>query len=74
MEFYFCERYINIDADDKKVERDTYAAISYFRGSNDHYRYENWENYLKIFFSYFSLTSKQKCHYTQMKLVGEAYW
>jgi len=41
MKFYFCERYINTDADDKKVERDMYTAILYFRGSNDHYGYEN---------------------------------
>jgi len=41
MEFYFCGRYINTDADDKKVERDMYATIPFFRGSSDHYEYEN---------------------------------
>jgi len=29
---------------------------------------------LNNFFSYFGLTSKQKYHYAQMKLVGQAYW
>jgi len=33
MDFYFWGRYINIDADDKKVERNMYAAILYFQGS-----------------------------------------
>ena len=51
-----------------------YAAISNFRGSCDRYRYKKWENHLKEFFSYFSLTSKQKYLYAQMKLVGVAYW
>ena len=30
MSFYFCGIYIHTDGDDKKVERDMYAAISYF--------------------------------------------
>ena len=42
MKFYFCERYINIDAEDKKVEQDMHAAIPYFRGYNDHDGYEEW--------------------------------
>jgi len=50
-----------------------YAAIPYFRGSDDHYGYEKWENNLELFFSYFILTSEQKCYYAQMKLVGKAY-
>ena len=29
---------------------------------------------LEKFFSYFSLTSKQKCRYAQIKLVGKTYW
>jgi len=41
MKFYFCERYINTDADDKKVEQDMNAAIPYFRGFSDHYEHEN---------------------------------
>jgi len=58
----------------KKVERDMYAAIPYFRSSSDHYEYENCENHFEDFFSYFSWTSEQKCRYAQMKLTGKAYW
>jgi len=29
---------------------------------------------LEVFFSYFVLTSEQKCHYAQMKLIGKAYY
>ena len=50
MRFYFCERYINTDVDDKVVEHDMYAAISYFRGSNNHIGYEKWENDVEEFF------------------------
>ena len=71
MDFCFCGRYINIDANDKEVERDMYAVISYFWCSNDYIEYEKWKN-LKEFFSYFVLASEQKYHYTQMKLVGQA--
>jgi len=60
MGFYFRGRYINIDADNKKVERDMYAAIPYFWGSNDHIGYEKWEFDLEEFFSYFILTSEKK--------------
>ena len=38
--FYFCGRYIYTDGDDKEIEQDMYAAISYFQASNDHARYE----------------------------------
>jgi len=34
----------------------------------------NEKNHLEEFFSYFSLTFEQKCRYTQLTLVGEAYW
>ena len=27
MAFYFCERYINIDADEKEVERDMFTIV-----------------------------------------------
>ena len=74
MGFYFCVSYINTDADDKKVEQDMYAAIPYFGGFDDHYRYEKWKNNLEFFFSYFVLTAEQKCHYAQMKLVEKAYY
>jgi len=50
-----------------------YAVLSYFRGSNDHIWYEEWESILEPFFSYFILTFKQKYHYAQMKLIGHAY-
>ena len=73
MEFYFCGKYIYTDSDEKEVERDMYAALLYFRGSNDHDGYEKWEptwKFVQIFF----LTPEQKCYYTQMKLAGEGYW
>jgi len=38
--FFFCGKYINTDADGKKVEQDMYATIPYYRGSNDHDGYE----------------------------------
>ena len=74
MGFYFCGRYINIDAEDKEVERDMYATLPYFQGSNDHDGYEKWENHLEDFFSYFFLTPEQNCRYAQLKLAGESYW
>jgi len=74
MGFYFYGRYINTDANDKKVEHDMYAAIMYFQSSNDYTGYEKWENDFEEFFNYFVLTSEQKYHYAQMKLVGHAYW
>ena len=73
MGFYFCSRCIYTDGDDKKVERDMYAVIPYFWGSNNHDEYEKW-NYLEEFFSYSSLRPEQKCHYAQMKLAEETYW
>jgi len=60
MDFYFCGRYINTDVDDKKVKQDMYATIPFFRGSSDHYEYENWELHLEDFFIYFSLMSEHK--------------
>ena len=74
MKFYFCGRYINTDVEDKKVERDMYATILYFQGSNDPCGYEEWKNYIEDFFSYFSLIPEQKCHYVQMKLAEKVYW
>ena len=35
-----------------------YAAIPCFRGSDDHYRYEKWENNFEVLFSYFVLISE----------------
>ena len=40
MGFYFCGKYIYTDGDKKEVERDMYAALPYFQGSNDHDGYE----------------------------------
>ena len=40
MGFHICGKYIYIDDDENEVERDMYAALSYFRGSNDHDGYE----------------------------------
>jgi len=40
MKFYLCEKYINNEADEKKVERDMYAAPPYFLGFNDQDGYE----------------------------------
>ena len=74
MDFYFCGRYIYTNGDNKEVERDMYAAISYFRGSNDHNGYEKQKDHLEYFFSYFFSTPKQKYYYAQMKLAGEVYW
>ena len=71
MGFYFYGKYIYTYDDEKEVERDMYAALPYFRGSNDHDGYEKWENQLEDCFRYFFLTHEQKCHYAQMKLVGE---
>ena len=50
MGFYFYGRYINTDANDKKVEHDMYAAIMYFQSSNDYTGYEKWENDFEEFF------------------------
>ena len=73
MGFYFCGKYIYTDCNDKESERSMFAAVPYFRGAYDCYDYEDWESNLEAFFSYFVLTSEQKCHYAQMRLVGEAY-
>ena len=54
MTFYFCGRYINIDADEREVKQDMFTVAPHFWGSSDRYRYEEWENHLEYFFSYFS--------------------
>ena len=48
-------------------------ATPCFRSSDDQYGYEKWESNLEDFFSYFLLTSEQKCHCAQMKFVEKAY-
>ena len=58
MKFYFCGKYINTKTNDKEVERNMYAALSCFQGSDDQYGYEKWESNLKDFFGYFILTSE----------------
>ena len=50
-----------------------YAAFPCVGGSDDQYVYEKWESNLEDFFTYFILTSEQKCRYAQMELVGKAY-
>ena len=72
MAFYFCGRYINIDADEREVKHDMFTTVPHFWGSSDRYGYE-WKNHLEDFFSYFSLTSEQKYQHGQLRLVGEAY-
>ena len=73
MAFYFCGRYINIDADEKEVEQDMFTVVLHFWGSSDRYGYEVWENHFEYFFNYFSMTSEQKYRYAQMRLDREAY-
>jgi len=51
-----------------------FTAVLHFLGSNDLYRYEERQNQLEKFFSYFFLTSEQKYRYVQMRIVGKAYW
>jgi len=43
---------MHTDGGEKEVERDMYAAFLCFRGSDDHYGYEKWENNLEEFFSF----------------------
>ena len=50
-----------------------YDAVPIFQGSYDLYGYEAWESNIESFFSYFALTSEQRCHYARMKLVEEPY-
>ena len=71
MGFYFCGWYIRTRGDPKQVENDMYDVVPIFRGSYDLYGYEVWESNLKSFFSYFALTSEQKCYYARMKLMEE---
>jgi len=67
--------YIYTDCDDKEVERDMYAAVPYFQGSYNRYRYEYWESQLEDFFSYFELITEEKCRYARrLSLDGEAYY
>ena len=73
MSFYFCGKYIYVDCDDKEVEQSMFAAIPYFWVLTT-VMVMKWERYLEGFFSYFDLTSNQKCLYTQKKLDEEAYW
>ena len=39
MKFYFCGKYIYIDGDENKIERDMYA-VPYFQDSDNHIGYE----------------------------------
>ena len=40
MKFYFYDKYIYSDGDEEEIKRDMYAALPYFRGSNDQDGYE----------------------------------
>ena len=40
MGFYFCGKHIYTDGDEKKVERNIHAALSYFQGFYDQDGYE----------------------------------
>jgi len=72
MDFYFCDKYINTDADDKDVER-ICMRLSHIFGVLMIVLGMRSEKMILNFFSYFILTSEQKYHYAQMKLVGQAY-
>jgi len=61
MDFYFCVKYIYTGGDEKEMERDMYAALSYFRES--HVAYEKWKNNLEEIFSYLALKSEPKYYY-----------
>ena len=74
MGFYFCERYINTDCDDKYVERAMFDAIPFFQVFDDRYGYEAQESDPKDSFSYFFLTTEDKCGYARLKLDGEVYY
>ena len=63
MRFYFCGKYIYTDGNEKEVERDMYAALSYFRGFYNQNGYKKWENHFEDFFGYFSFTPDQKYRY-----------
>jgi len=60
MGFYLSCQYIHTKSGEKEVQRDMYATLSYFLGSDDYYGYEKWECNYEAFFSYFILTSEQK--------------
>ena len=51
-----------------------FEAVPLFRGFNDCYEYEVWENDLEDIFSYFFLTTDEKYRYAILKLDGEAYY
>ena len=55
MKFYFCGKYIYTNGHEKDVERDMYAALPYFRDSNDHDGYEKWKKSTWRFFQIFLL-------------------
>jgi len=72
MSFYFYGRYIHTKNDPKQVENDMYdvpifqVLITFMITKTEKAIFES-------FFSYFALTSEQRCHYARMKLVEEPY-
>ena len=59
MSFYFCDKYINTDCDDKYIERAMFEVVPLFWGFNDRYGYEARESDLEDLFSYFSLKTEK---------------
>ena len=49
MRFYFCEKYIYTDGDEKEVERDMHAALLYFRDFYDQDDMKSEKIILRIF-------------------------
>jgi len=74
MDFYFSDKYINTDRDNKYVEQVMFENVPLFWGFDDRYVYEAWGSDLEYFFSYFSLTTQEKCCYAKPKLDGEVYY
>jgi len=48
-------KYINTNANEKEVEWNLYVSFPYFRDSDNHIGYEEWESNLEDFFSYFEV-------------------
>jgi len=46
-----------------------YAVIPYFQDSYDSYGYEYWESQVEDFFSYFELTTEEKCRCARLRLM-----
>ena len=60
MKFYFCEKYINTEADEKEVEKDMYQLSRIFGVLMIMMGMQSEKTNLKIFFRYFYLTLEKK--------------